>query len=337
MGTGWSDSALEPPNRCNRTAYGCRAKLQQRRSCIISRRSRCGSKPIRHFCENVDSVESGAIDIIYRWINPEIGLAKQRQIIANEPIYYIGGTNCINRYRDNHELKYSLRSVAEYAEWARAIYIIGEGPPPNWLLIRHPIVWIDLDELLEANSLKPQPNSELQKLCFAKIDGLAERFICFDDDWFLGRKVAASDFFTAEGKPIHPHRDHTPIAWTKSLYEKGLTMLPQGFVDLVKLAGTARHDVVLKMREIMVAEDLVTTSSERDAQFWLRDVNVGHYQDVLRQIEEAQPKTYCINDDWSSDEAEYAEQMNFLQLFFERILPNPASWERHNDEPSELC
>lgn len=37
-----------------------------------------------------------------------------------------------NRYRDNQELRYSLRSIYRYAPWVRRIYIVTNGQVPNW-------------------------------------------------------------------------------------------------------------------------------------------------------------------------------------------------------------
>jgi hypothetical protein len=37
-----------------------------------------------------------------------------------------------NRFRDNQELKYSLRSIEKYAGWVRKIFIVTNGQLPNW-------------------------------------------------------------------------------------------------------------------------------------------------------------------------------------------------------------
>ena len=43
-----------------------------------------------------------------------------------------------NRYRDNQELRYSLRSLYKYAPWIRHIYIVTNGQIPHWLNLDHP-------------------------------------------------------------------------------------------------------------------------------------------------------------------------------------------------------
>lgn len=43
-----------------------------------------------------------------------------------------------NRYRDNEELRYSLRSLWRYAPWVRHVYIVTNGQVPHWLNTEHP-------------------------------------------------------------------------------------------------------------------------------------------------------------------------------------------------------
>ena len=43
-----------------------------------------------------------------------------------------------NRYRDNHELKYSFRSLFKYAPWIRQVFLVTSGHIPNWLNTKHP-------------------------------------------------------------------------------------------------------------------------------------------------------------------------------------------------------
>lgn len=47
-----------------------------------------------------------------------------------------------NRYRDNDELRYSLRSLKKFAGWIRKVYIVTNGQVPAWLNINHPKIEI---------------------------------------------------------------------------------------------------------------------------------------------------------------------------------------------------
>ena len=57
-----------------------------------------------------------------------------------------------NRYRDNQELKYSLRSLYRYAPWIRHIYIVTNGQIPSWLNMDHPRISIVTHEVSSAGS-----------------------------------------------------------------------------------------------------------------------------------------------------------------------------------------
>ena len=272
------------------------------------------------------------VDVVYRWINPAAGAAKLGHASSPDSATLLGSMRCINRYRDNDELRYSLRSVARHAPWLRAIHIVGEGDPPDWLRPGGPIRWIDLKAFMAENGQGLPLNSETQKLYFSKIEDLAERFLCFDDDWFLGNDVAEDDFFERDGTPIQPnidkrHGGHAPLAWTKSLYDHGLSRLPNRLVKAVRSGGMERKDPIPKMRAILREAGLVAVSEARDARIWLRDVNVAQYEDVLRLILAERPAQYCINDDWSTEASRYGEQMKALRRFFESMYPNPAPWE----------
>lgn len=43
-----------------------------------------------------------------------------------------------NRFQDNDELKYSLRSLEKHANWVRNIYLVTNGQVPNWLNVSNP-------------------------------------------------------------------------------------------------------------------------------------------------------------------------------------------------------
>ena len=278
------------------------------------------------------------MDLIYRWINPLNGIAKRELVLRFDAGLTLGRMNSLQRFRDNTELKYSLRSVARHAAWVRTIHIIGEGPPPDWLAVEPPIVWIDHDRFLSANGQSASLNSETQKLYFSKVPGLAERFICFDDDWFLGRDVAKEDFFTADGRPIHPstiefHGGHAPLAWTKACFDQGLRLLPPELVAIVAGGGTRRLDPFQMMRARLQDTGQIVRSTERDAKVWLREVNVQNYPVVLRVILKGRPPAFCLNDDWSTDDDEYGVQMSVLAAFFSAMYPDAAPWEIPPYEP----
>ena len=42
------------------------------------------------------------------------------------------------RWQDNHELRFSLRSVEQFAPWIHHIFLVTDGQSPSWLKPNHP-------------------------------------------------------------------------------------------------------------------------------------------------------------------------------------------------------
>lgn len=142
------------------------------------------------------------IDLVYFWVdgNDPKWQAKHDAFCGNKSCS--AEVNGKNRYANNDELKYSLRSVEKYAPWLRKIFIITDNQVPEWLDTSNPKVKIvDHTEILPAESL-PCFNSCLIGHYVYKIPGLAEHFLLGNDDTFINKEVTPNDFFTPSGLPV---------------------------------------------------------------------------------------------------------------------------------------
>ena len=100
------------------------------------------------------------------------------------------------RFRDNDELRFSLRSVERFAPWARRIFIVTNGQKPDWLNLNHPgITLVTHESIFPDQAHLPTFNSCAIECNLHRIPGLAERFVYINDDCFLGRAVTKEDFF----------------------------------------------------------------------------------------------------------------------------------------------
>jgi len=137
------------------------------------------------------------IDAVYLWVD---GSATGfRESLTNAllkspaPFGHASFERC--RFRNNGELRYSLRSLGKYAPWIRYIYIVTNGQMPEWLnrenerirLITHSELFADCRNL-------PTFNSHAIELQLHRIPGLSRRFLYFNDDLFLGRPCARDTF-----------------------------------------------------------------------------------------------------------------------------------------------
>ena len=103
------------------------------------------------------------------------------------------------RFISRDELRYSLRSVHLFAPWVRNIYLVTSGQVPAWLDLDHPGVRVvPHDEIMPADAL-PTFNSHAIETSLHHIPGLAEHWLYFNDDFFLGRPIRPEALFSPAG------------------------------------------------------------------------------------------------------------------------------------------
>ena len=147
------------------------------------------------------------IDIVYLWVD---GSDKKWQTAKNEWLKKIQGIKTIKknaygdeRYRDNGELKYSLRSVAENIPWINHIYIITDfDQVPKWLNTSHPKITIVPHRDIIPSDARPTFNSNTIEMCIHNITDLSEHFLLMNDDLFVNRPLSPSFFFNHNGEPV---------------------------------------------------------------------------------------------------------------------------------------
>jgi hypothetical protein len=108
-----------------------------------------------------------------------------------------------NRTRDNLDiLKYSLRTLALYAPWAKPVVIVSMRPQvPVWLNRDHPEVRVvHHDEFIPADCL-PTFNSLAIVAHLHRIPGIGPRFLYMEDDMLLGAPVVPADLIAPGGVP----------------------------------------------------------------------------------------------------------------------------------------
>ncbi len=99
------------------------------------------------------------------------------------------------RYRDWQTLRYWFRAAERFAPWVRTIHFITWGHLPAWLDRNHPKLHVVRHSDYLPADYRPTFNSNTLELNLARIEGLAERFVLFNDDTFLTRPARAEDFF----------------------------------------------------------------------------------------------------------------------------------------------
>ncbi len=159
--------------------------------------------------ERIESEEP--IDAVYTWVDDQApGYAEAHALHARTD-----HDRNPNRTRDNLELlRFSLRSLQQYAPWIRRVVLVTQRPQvPAWLEISEPSLRIvHHDEIFEPEHL-PTFNSFAIVAHLHRIAGLSRHFLYLSDDHLFAGPVARSDFFWPDGAhKLYFSRRSTPAA-----------------------------------------------------------------------------------------------------------------------------
>jgi hypothetical protein len=161
----------------------------------------------------VDQVErptGDAIDVVIAWVDgrDRKHRAKRNRYLADpgggdgEPE---GDARSGRRFSDNDEIRFCLRSIRNYAPWVRTTWLVTDNQVPAAIDRRRAeldnIHIVDHREIFRGyEQLLPTFNSLAIETMLWRIQGLADRFVYFNDDMMLVGPVQATDFFSSDGK-----------------------------------------------------------------------------------------------------------------------------------------
>ncbi|MDR0941042.1 MAG: Stealth CR1 domain-containing protein [Bacteroidales bacterium] len=115
----------------------------------------------------------------------------------------------IARTRDWDNLHYWFRCVEKFAPWVRKIHLVTWGHIPKWLNINAPkLNIVKHSDFIPAEYL-PSFSTFPNTLNLHRIKDLAEHFVLFDDDMFIGKPCKPTRFFKHD-KPVD-YAQFTPI------------------------------------------------------------------------------------------------------------------------------
>ncbi|SHN52180.1 stealth family protein [Desulfovibrio litoralis] len=170
----------------------------------------CVSCPYRlpNLTERIEQYKTAnfPVDLVYTWVDGEdsahIALRNQylREHAEKKGEMHEDGVGKAH-FRNNDELKYSLRSVEAFLPWVRNIFIVTAGQKPKWLHEKHPkIKIVDHKDFIPEQYL-PTFSCRPIEAFLHRIPDLSEHYIYLNDDFFFARPCLKEEFFTASGKP----------------------------------------------------------------------------------------------------------------------------------------
>jgi Stealth protein CR2, conserved region 2 len=113
------------------------------------------------------------------------------------------------RFSDNDEIRFCLRSIRNYAPWVRTIWLVTDNQVPAAIdrrrAERDNIRIVDHREIFHGyEQLLPTFNSLSIETMLWRIDGLADRFLYFNDDMMLVGPAEPTDFGRRQSRSARP-------------------------------------------------------------------------------------------------------------------------------------
>lgn len=99
------------------------------------------------------------------------------------------------RFRDYGFLRYWFRGVEQFAPWVRKIHFVTSSTPPAWLDTSNPKLNIVSHSDFIPSDFLPTFNSVVIERYMHRIPGLADRFVYFNDDFYIINKIGPERFF----------------------------------------------------------------------------------------------------------------------------------------------
>ena len=184
------------------------------------------------------------IDIVYTWVDGSDSIWRKKRQEALLKMSDIQETeqhgNVEWRFRDNGELRYSLRSLEKYFPNHGNIFIVTDSQVPDFLKQHKKITIIDHKDFMNPSSL-PTFSSKNIISQIPKISAISEKFLVLNDDIFLGPDFQITDFFSH--KPLFyfiPFEESQVQAQIVS-WRSGEEILKEKYPDYISLNSYVTH------------------------------------------------------------------------------------------------
>ncbi|MCZ7531696.1 MAG: stealth family protein [Acidimicrobiia bacterium] len=143
------------------------------------------------------------VDLVYTWVDGSDPAWRDRKNgVLRELDLPALNVNAHNeaRFKSRDELKYSLRSVAAFADFVNHVWIVTDDQIPAWLDLANPrVTVVDHKEIFGDSGRLPTFNSHAIEARLHHIEGLAEHYVYLNDDMFFGRRIVPETFFLSNG------------------------------------------------------------------------------------------------------------------------------------------
>ena len=145
-----------------------------------------------------------AVDVVYLWVDGNDRHWRHKRQTAsrlsspqNQHDLALYG-DVEGRYRDNEELRFSLRALDRFFPTHGHVYIVTDQQVPHWLHLSPGVTIVDHRDLIPHAALPTFDSSHIESYIH-RIPGLSERFFYLNDDVFFGAPVQLDAWFSPNG------------------------------------------------------------------------------------------------------------------------------------------
>lgn len=171
------------------------------------------------------------IDVVITWVDgsdPEWLKEKAKYV----PDFNQVGSFEDKRFEDNMMLKYLFRGIEKNMPWVNHIYFVTCGHYPKWLNLNNDKITLVKHSDFMPEEYLPTFNSNSIILNLHKIPNLSEKFVYFNDDFFVLKEMKEVDFFKKD-KPCLMSIEDITVAPNNDVFWKmmlnNLTIINKNF------------------------------------------------------------------------------------------------------------
>lgn len=191
----------------------------------------------------------------------------------------------VARYRQGVDLRYWFRSVEKYAPWVRRIHLITDGQLPEWVNLDCPkLHWVKHSEIIPSKYL-PIFNCNPFEVNLHKIEGLADRFVYFNDDMFITDHVSPERFFR-NGLPVdmavlQPEMHQSDIM--KDILSNNIDILNKSFYKWSCMAKNPQKWFSMQYRGLLL-QTLKSLSNSKFVSFWEHHFSHSYLKRTFEEV-----------------------------------------------------
>lgn len=196
------------------------------------------------------------------------------------------------RYRNWDIFKYWFRAVEQYAPWVNKVFLVTNGTFPKFINPNHPkLVLINHLDYIPSKFL-PTFNANTIELNIFRIKELSERFVYFNDDFFINAPISPNYYFR-DGLPCDNNEEQLfpPLSYSKN-NQFGISIMELMDVSVVNGFYKRRDSVKSKPKNWYgfhlgfkgLCKSLVMMRKERFQGFVMRHYEQPYLKSILNEV-----------------------------------------------------